>query len=231
MEKIKNFVRNISKTGWIIISVVVVVLILTLVGILLVKRGVDIWPFNNGSSNKQEIASDKEALANLNNGNQSTNDSVFSAEDVMSGKYSNSVEAAKVFVDNTREVKVAVVFDEKQSEVAKNQKISCGKLTFVSARVPNKTGIINETLKAIFADRIATDFLPGNIIPKYHPNLVFDKATIENGVVQVYLKGDFSVKEEGKCGISLAVSEITETVKQFEGVKSVEIYQNLNKIN
>lgn len=231
MEKIKNFIRNISKTGWIVISVSIVVLILIVVGFLLVKNNVKIWPFNGKVSTQENSISNKNNIASLSNDSQSTGDSVFSVEDVMNGKYSNSVQAAKVFVDNTKEVKVAVVFDEKKFEIPDTTNLSCGKLTFVSVRVPNKSGIINETLKAIFDNKVITDFVPGNIIPVYHPNLVFDKVVAENGVVQVYLKGDFSTLKEGKCGISLAVSEITETVKQFEGVKSVEIYQNLNKIN
>ncbi len=231
MQKIKDFIDSISKTGWIIVSVVVVILILLIAGFLLVKKEGSVWPFNNKPVSTEEQETQKNLLANMGGNTDNTNDSVFSSEDVSNGKDSNSIEAANLFVKNTQEVKVAVIIDDEEYAVANSKDLSCGKLAFVSTRVSKKPGIINETLKAMFGDKIVTDFLPGNIIPKYHPNLIFDNAILENGVVQIYLRGDFSTLKNGKCDISLAISQITETVKQFSGIKSVEIYQNLNKIN
>ena len=58
MEKIKNFCRetcgNVSKTGWIIVEIVVALILLVIVGFLLVKSGKDIWPFNNNPSEEEE---------------------------------------------------------------------------------------------------------------------------------------------------------------------------------
>lgn len=232
MEKIKDFMNSISKTGWVIVSVVFVVLILLIVGFLLVKKEGSVWPFNNKSMSVEDSKIQQEnLLANIDVSTDKTNDSVFSSEDVANNSNDNSVEAANLFVKNTKEVQVAVVIDDEGYAVLNSKNLSCGKLAFVSVRVADKPGIINETLKAVFGDKVNTDFLPGNIIPKYHPNLIFDNAILENGVVQIYLRGDFSTLKNGKCDISLAISQITETVKQFSGIKSVEIYQNLNKIN
>lgn len=231
MEKIKDFVNSISKTGWIIVGVVVIILILLITGFLLVKKEGSVWTLNKEAStgDSQEFKLDLED--NFNGNKDNTNDLVFSSEDVSRGEYDNSVEAANLFVKNTREVQVAVVIDDEKYAIANSKDLSCGKLAFVTVRVPDNVGIINETLKAVFGDKVSTDFFPGNIIPKYHPNLVFDSAILEDGVVQIYLRGDFSTLKNGKCDISLAISQITETVKQFSGIKEVEIYQNLNRIN
>jgi len=234
MERTKEFLRSISKTGWIIVSFVGAVIILLIVGVLIAKKGVDLWPFNNGIQIEEYANNNdgnEELLAQVDRAIQSANDSVLSIEDVLNGKYDNSIEAATIFENNTQEVQVAVVFDNSKYAIEGLNQTSCGKLAFVTTRVPNNPGVINETLKAIFADKVYTDFEPGNIIPAYHPDLVFDNAVIEDGVAKIYLRGEFGSSEKDNCGEALAISEIEGTVKQFETVKDVEIYQNLKKIN
>jgi hypothetical protein len=236
MEKIKNLCKDIcdkiSKTGWIVISLVVAVILLVVIGSLLARNGVDLWPFNNGTSD--EVSEDviggdmnDEFEFRL----QSANDAVLSAEDVFEGKYDNSVESATVFVNNTREVKVAVVIDDEKYAIDGMDELACGKFSFVLTRVPEVPGIINETLTAVFGDKVATDFTPGNIIPSTHTNLVFEKATLDDGIAKVYLRGEFAEESEDSCNKTLAVTQIVETVKQFDTVSEVEIYQNLQKIN
>lgn len=232
MERCKEFLRNITKTGWIIISLVIVVILLVIIGILLSNKGVDLWPFNNSS--KEMVVEDEgteQLLQELDRTMESAKDSVLSVEDVLNGKYDNSVESATLYVQNTTEVTVAVVIDNQEYEVEGLEEKECGKFALVKTRVPNNPGIINETLKAIFGDKVVTDFEPGNIIPKYHKDLVFDNAVLEEGVAKIYLRGEFSESEETSCASDLAIIQIEETVKQFETVSQVEIYQNLQKIN
>lgn len=233
MEKMKEFFRNISKTGWIIISLVIVVILLIIIGVVMASRGVDLWPFNNNVTERlaEESGEQEEFLQNFDRTLESANDAVLSVEDVLSGKYDNSFESATVYVQNTTEVQVAVVIDEEEYEIDTVDASTCGNLVFVSTRVPNKPGIINETLKAMFTDSISTDFLPGNVLANSNPSLVFDNAVLEEGVAKVYLRGEFGNKEGSECVQSLTVSQIEETVKQFDTVVSVEIYQNLQKIN
>ncbi len=233
MEKIKEFYRNITKTGWIIILLIIAFLLFAVFGVVLSRRGIDLWPFNYNSIDidvVEDSLNNDRFLSNLDQTMKSSKDSVLSLEDVFDGKYKNSYESATVFVRNTYEVPVAVFVDDKQLKTKNKGQLICGDLTFVVYRIPRGGAVINTTIRAIFDDKIATDFEPGNIIPKFHPNLVFDNATLENGIVRIYLKGDFG-DETNICNSKMALIQITETVKKFEGVKSIEIYQNLQKIN
>jgi hypothetical protein len=226
MEKIKEFYDNITKTGWIIISAVFVLILIVILVIVLPKKASDLSQLNESDIQNTDGKSTQNDVS-VNSSEQS----VLTVSDVLEGEYKNDYQSATVFVQNTADVPVAVYFEDEQQTINDSDQKICGKLTFVTTRLPKSTSIINETLKAVFANKITTDFEPGNIIPVYHPNLVFDNATIDNGVVRVYLKGDFSGDKSDNCGLSMALNQITETVKKFEGVKSVEVYQNLQKIN
>jgi hypothetical protein len=230
MGNMKEFFRNISKTGWIVVSLVIVVILLIIIGILSAKNGMDWWPFNNGSDSKEwRVDSEngnENLLANVDRALQSAEDSVLSVEDVLSGAYNNDYESATVFIRNTVEIPVAVLGTIEAEEVATS---TCGEIQYVITRVPNKPGIINESMKALFSDKVNTDFEPGNVITRYHQGLVFDNAVLESGVAKIYLRG--SLTEDAVCGADQVVAQIEATVKQFDTVESVEIYQNLNKIN
>ena len=232
MERFKEIFINISKTGWIVISSVIVVVLLVIIGILSANKGVDLWSFNNSGDNRELVNDDRgeELLEELDRTLQSAKDSVLSVEDVLNGRYDNSVESATLYVQNTKEVKIAVVIDSAEHEINGLEERECGKFAFVTTRVPDKPGIINETLKVMFSDNVITDFMPGNIIPKYPPGLVFDRAVLEAGVAKVYLRGEFGELEGSGCATDLAVTQIKETVEQFDTVEAVEIYQNLQKI-
>lgn len=233
MERCKEFFRNITKTGWIVISLVIVLILLVIIGVLLSKKGVDLWPFNNSKEDNLVVDEgiNEEFMAGIENTISSSKDTVLSVEDVLEGKYNNSVASATLYVQNTTEVKVAVVIDEEQHQIEGLEQKECGKFAFVTVRVPNNPGIINETLKALFKDNVVTDFMPGNTIVKYNPDLVFDNAVLEDGVAKIYLRGDFGEVEGEGCVTELAITQIEETVKQFDTVNLVEIYLNLEKVN
>jgi len=233
MDKTKEFFKNISQTGWIIIVMVIVLILLVIVGVSLNKQEVKLVSSDEYANDTDFIDSEvgEKLLEQIDGSFASAKDSVLSTENVSSGEYSNSIEDATLYVQKTKEVQVAVVIDEGEYIVEGLQEKECGKFAFVTTRVPNKPGVINETLKAMFADKVDTDFEPGNIIPEYHPNLVFDKAVLEEGVAKIYLRGDFAEIEENKCAKDLAINQIEETVKQFDTVVGVEIYQNLQKVN
>jgi hypothetical protein len=226
MEKIKEFYDNITKTGWIVISAVFVLILIVILVILVPQKGSDLTNLSEGDSKNtdEQITQDDQFMNNQ-------AQSVLTVDEVLGGEYRNDYESATVFVQNSLDVSVAVYFEDEQESINDNGQKVCGKLTFVTTRLPKSSAIINETLKAVFANKITTDFEPGNIIPLYHPNLIFDNATIDNGVVRVYLKGDFAGNKSDNCGLSMALTQISETVKKIQGVKSVEIYQNLQKIN
>ena len=88
----------------------------------------------------------------------------------------------------------------------------------------------NELTKAMFEGKVLADFTPGNIIPIYHPDLIFKSVVIENQVAKVYLDGNFGGEHDGWCDASLALAQIAETAKTFSTVKEVEIYQGDKKV-
>lgn len=231
MKRCKEFFESITKTGWIVFSLIIVLILLIIIGFLLSKKGVDLWPFNNGEINGQESEiseENEEILANVERAMQSARDSVLSVEDVLSGKYENSVESATLFVKNTKEVSVLTLIDSNKYEIEPDKSTTCGDFVSVKTRVPDRPGIINETLKAMFGDKIVTDFMPGNIVSKENPNLIFENAVLEQGVAKIYLRGEFA---EIECVKENTVTSILDTVSQFQNVDEVEIYQNLQKIN
>lgn len=230
MDRCKEFFSSITKTGWIVFSSAIVLILLVIIGILLARKGVDLWPFNNGSDNLQasEVIENEELMANVDRAMQSAKDSVLSVEDVLDGKYGNSVESATLFVQNTTEVKVALLIDTEASGIEGDISTTCGDFTFVTTRVPDKPGIINETLTAVFADKVASDFMPGNVLSKFNSNLIFENAVLEEGVAKIYVRGEFG---DTDCAKENAITSIVQTVSQFRTVNEVEIYQNLQKVN
>jgi hypothetical protein len=157
-------------------------------------------------------------------------ENVFTRQNVIRGEYRNDIKSATTYVQNTEEVKVAVVINQNQYLVDNQiQNISCGTLTFVTIRVTGPA-VLTNTLKAMFMGTIATDFMPGNIIPTHHPDLTLEKVLIENGIAKIYLGGNFGGRKDGWCDSSLAIAQISETAKTFSTVKSVEIYQNNTRI-
>jgi hypothetical protein len=83
--------------------------------------------------------------------------------------------------------------------------------------------ILNATMKELFAYKQEFDYLPGNFVAKQE-NLKFEKVTLENGLAKIYLTGE--VVYGGVCDNPRLNTQITETAKQFETVKEVEIYLN-----
>lgn len=146
-------------------------------------------------------------------------------EDIVNGQYRNDVRSATTYVQNTQEVQVAVVIEEKDSE--NNE--SCGQITFIKTRVVGPA-VLTNSLNALFNNTISTDFNPGNIIPKYHSNLSFERAVINQGVAQIYLAGTFSGSNNAWCDSDLAIAQIVETAKGFSTVNSVEVFQNGVKV-
>ena len=218
MNKVKEMLSSITKQAWIISGASVLIIIIL---------SLTVWPF---SIFKKEVATE-EVKVTENAEEKSESKDAFNAENVAKGEYKNDVSSATTYVQYTEEVKVAVVVGEAaQKIVGDTLKVSCGQIAFTTTRVAGPT-VLTNSLKALFENKITTDFLPGNIIPSYHPKLTLEKVLIENGVAKIYLGGNFDGEKEGLCGASLAIAQITETAKTFESVSSVEIYQGDKKIN
>ncbi len=123
------------------------------------------------------------------------------------------------------EVKIALLRNLTGNE-GDIKKVGCDTSIMKTVEVPQTTMPLNAALVALFEDKTvwppATDSA-GNFISN-QKNLSFDKATLVDGVANVYLKGSFTLG--GVCDDPRTASQITETAKQFSTVKSVVIYLN-----
>lgn len=226
MNRIKEIIGKITKRGWITGGSIALGVLIIGTGVFYLKNQ-NIWPLS--------MFQDKEVVEEVDEVKdefvlQATED-VFTKEHVANGEYRNDVSSATTYVRSTDEVKVAMVMNVSQPKNTKKdtKDISCGQITFVTARVSG-LAVLTNTLKAMFAGTIQTDFTPGNIIPTYHPDLILEKVVIENGVAKIYLGGNFGGAQDGWCDSSLAIAQITETAKSFSTVESVEVYQGGKRV-
>lgn len=218
MNRIKEILGNITKKAWIIGSIGIVVL-LTLV--------FTVWPFSIFDFKRDLVSkTDTQTEQFVEQATQQ----IFTKDNVANGEYKNDVQGATTYVQNTEEVKVAVVIDkDAQKIVPDSKKISCGYITFVTTRVATPA-VLTNSLKALFENKVSADFEPGNIIPTSHPDLTLQKVMIDSGVAKVYLGGNFNGEKDGWCGASLAIAQIVETAKTFPNVTNVEVYQGDKKV-
>lgn len=217
MNKIKELIQQITKKGVIISGIIVLGLIIV---------GTTVWPYQFF---KKEITAEQ-ADINTEESVEKATEQLFTKEDVIRGEYKNDVQSAGVYVNNTQEVQIAVVADETTKKIIGDTKdISCGHITFATTRVTGPA-VLTNSLKALFEDKVAVDFTPGNIIPTYHPELSLKNVVIDDGVAKIYLEGNFTGEHDGWCDASLAIAQITETALTFPSVRTVEVYQGEEKI-
>lgn len=212
-------IGNITKKAWIISGGTVLIIVIL---------GLTVWPFSIINFKKEEVAKE----SNIESRATSTQEvqGAFTKDNVARGEYRNDAQSAGVYVDNTQEVQIAVVVNEAtQKIVGDTTKVSCGNIAFVTKRVMGPA-VLTNSLKALFENKVETDFAPGNIIPTYHPELTLEKVMIDAGVAKVYLGGNFSGKKDGLCDANLAIAQIVETAKTFKNVTSVEVYQGDKKV-
>lgn len=218
MNKIKEMMDKITKRTCIISSVVALIVIVV---------GLTVWPFSIINFKKESA---KETNTPTEVSAEENVEEVFTKDNIARGEYRNDVQGATVYVNSTQEVQVAVVADKAAQEVLGNTKeVSCGNIAFVTLRVTGPA-VLTNSLTALFENKVEADFVPGNIIPSYHPELTLEKVVIESGVAKVYLGGNFSGAKDGICDASLAIAQIVETAKTFDSVTSVEVYQEDKKV-
>jgi hypothetical protein len=218
MNRIKEMIGNITKQTWIISGGVTLIIVIL---------GLTVWPFSIIDFKKETAKTDDTKSEVV---SEDETEAVFTKDDVVRGEYRNDIAGAQVYVDNTQEVQIAVVADKAAQEILGNtKKVSCGNIAFVTKRVVGPA-VLTNSLKALFENKVEADFVPGNIIPTYHPELTLEKVMIDAGVAKVYLGGNFSGTKDGWCDASLAIAQIVETAKTFDGVTSVEVYQGDKKV-
>jgi Sporulation and spore germination len=235
MNKIKEFMKEMTTQGWITTAIV---------GALLIVIGVSAFIGFTHYSKKGDLASSTSDAVFVPDMATSTAEEVTSS-DVASDQVMVAQTPESVFVSGTQtaytppvvsysaapqEVKVGLIIAKNVYDVKNIIAGSCGDVYMVTTYVRGPE-LLTNSLRALFGDKIFGDFLPGNIIPTYHPNLTFEKVTISSGVARVYLHGSFSSAINGSCDKTLALAQIAETAKAYPTVSTVEIYLDSEKVN
>lgn len=211
-------IGGITKRTWIISTGIALIVIIV---------GLTVWPFSIINF-KKEVAEETNTQAEVSA--EDDVEGVFTKDSVARGEYRNDTQSAQVYVESTQEVQIAVVADKTAQQVlGDTKKVSCGNIAFVTKRVVGPA-VLTNSLKALFENKVEADFVPGNIIPTYHPELTLEKVMIESGIAKIYLGGNFSGAKDGWCDASLAIAQIVETAKTFDSVTSVEVYQGDKKV-
>lgn len=120
-------------------------------------------------------------------------------------------------------VKIATLSSDDYDGVITGTKMGCDIVRMVYRYIEPTPAILNATMKELFTYNQQFDYMPGNFVAS-QKDVKFEKAVIENGTAKIYLTG--KVVYAGVCDDPRLSIQITETAKQFDTVKDVEIYLN-----
>lgn len=121
-------------------------------------------------------------------------------------------------------IKLPMLVGPFYEEKVSGEKRGCDIVYPITRWVPQTTMPLNATYRELFNFKTDLDFYYGNYV-MYHPELKFDRATIDRGVASVYLTGKVE-KAKNNCDKQRLRVQIEETAFQFDTVKSVQIYLN-----
>ncbi len=230
MKRIKEYMNEMTKQGWITFSAIVALVVIIIIsGIIFYAKKPNSWPlslFNEKPVKKYNVtARDLESDEFIKNAVESQ----FITEK-SENEYATTSSQPVSYAYKPEEVLIALIIEENEYDVKNIIEGVCGNVYMVTAYVPGPT-VLTNSYKALFGDKVFGDFLPGNIIPSYHPKLSFQEVKIENGVAKIYLNGTFGSAHDGACDKQLAIAQLAETAKSYPNVKSVEIYQSGKRVN
>lgn len=229
-----------TREGWVIIIGSLVIATALIAGAVYYSNNPDAWPLSvfGKEETKGEIGkgASKEVLTDdtdkfVNDAAKSVFEERESEESdvvpvlVPTNEYSYDATGRTGYASWTQEVKIGLIIAENEYDVQNIIAGKCGDVYMVTYRVPGPE-VLENSIKALFGDKVFADFLPGNIIPSYHPNLKFKSVVIENGVAKIHLDGNFSGARKGFCDAELAIAQLAETAKSHPSVKGVRIYQD-----
>ncbi len=119
---------------------------------------------------------------------------------------------------------VLVAFLDREG-VSDGKSRGCDKVVMVEYSTPPTTTPLATAMQVLFA--IDSEDVNGlfSFIARTNDTLRFDRATIVDGIANIYLTGELTGLA-GVCDDPRAVIQIEETALQFPTVKSVQIYLN-----
>lgn len=241
MKKIKEYMNEMTKEGWMAFSAIALLVLIFIIGLIIfyVKNPTS-WPLTVFTANNEEIieitdveVEDEEILTEE---NVDEDDFINIAtqyatkdKDQMTNEYSYNVSTVDSFA-SYQQVKIGLIIKQNEYQIDNIIEGSCGDVYLITAFMPGPA-VLTNSLKALFGNTVYADFLPGNIIPSYHPNLTLQNVLIDNGIAKIYLGGTFSGSVNGSCDATLALAQITQTALSYPNVTAVQIFQNGDLIN
>jgi len=187
-------------------TILIILLVIVLI-VLLFLNGTIQSPFNSKKDQKDQMSEYEKSLL----------------EQAETALKNNKLEVAKNVPSDKIAVKIATLSSDDYDGVITGTKAGCDIVRMIYRYIEPTPAILNATIKELLAYKQEFDYLPGNFVAKQE-KLNFEKATLDNGVAKIYLNGE--VAYAGACDNPRLEIQITETAKQFETVKSVEIYLN-----
>lgn len=236
MKRIKEFMQNMTTQAWITTAIIGALILVILIGTFITFVG---YPSKNrmaSHKNTIPVHSNKEEDSKTDEFIDKATDTIFVKPDTATSYVTNTntylppVVPAVSYNAAKQEVQIALIIEENEYNVKNIIEGVCGNVYMVTAYVPGPT-ILTNSFKALFGDKVFGDFMPGNIIPSYHPDLKFKEVVITNGIAKIYLTGSFTETEKDSCDTALAIAQLTETAENYPNVKSVEIYLGSKKVN
>lgn len=240
MNRFKEYMKNMTTQGWITTAFIGALVLIAIIGFSVslighsTYRGMVLKKNTPGVT--QHVNSDTDNFINK----ASTN--VFD-KNIPANSYSSTntqvevkapttkpVKAPVTYEAQKHEVKVALIIEQNEYDVKNIIAGVCGNAYLITAYIPGPN-VLENSYKALFGDKLFADFLPGNIIPTYHPDLRFKQVVITDGVARIYLTGSFTETQKDSCDKQLAIAQLSETAKSYPNVKSVEIYLGTQIVN
>jgi hypothetical protein len=231
-----------TRQGWVVVVGSLLIAIALIAAAVFYSNNPDAWPLSvftkEEAKSKGEIGkgASKEVLTD--DTDKFVNDaakSIFEENELEESEvvpvlvpindYSYDATGKTGYASWTQEVKIGLIIAKNEYDVKNVISGRCGDVYMVTYFVPGPD-VLSNSAKALFGDKVFADFLPGNIIPSYNPNLKFTSVAIENGVAKIYLDGHFGGVRKGLCDVELAIAQLAETAKSHPSVKSVRIYQD-----
>lgn len=107
---------------------------------------------------------------------------------------------------------------------AEGKERGCDSIQLVDVQITETTAPLNGAYRALFSFGADIDQYIGNYVMN-HPNLKFEKVTLNNGVANVYLLGELSTIS-GVCDEPRLRIQLEEVAFQFATITGVEIFIN-----
>jgi len=242
MKRFKEYMNEMTTQGWITFATIALLLIIIVTGgIFYYVKNPQAWPMalfgeKNESVKEKKIVvksrdtqTDAQTLELINR----AADAAFSTDTANTSAPVQTMTQGSAqsvsYQAQKEEVKIALIMAKNEYDVTNVISGTCGDVYMVTAFVPGPT-VLTNSIKALFGNKIYGDFLPGNIIPTYHPDLFFKDVVITNGVAQIYLLGSFETGEN-TCKTELALAQLRETAQYYPNVTAAQIYLNGQRID